>query len=121
MAVVYVTVPSEEAGRAMARSIVKERLAACVNIVPRVISIYEWKQQVEEDSEAMLIIKTSASSVQRLSQFVKQHHTYEVPEVIAIPIVDGSETYLNWVRGQMDKARIDSGQEGQKGEAKKTE
>ncbi|XP_073271920.1 protein CutA, chloroplastic isoform X1 [Primulina huaijiensis] len=96
--VVYVTVPNQEAGKKLAESIVKERLAACVNRVPGVESIYEWKGEIQTDSEELLIIKTRESLLEALTEHVKANHEYEVPEVIALPIIGGNLQYLEWLK-----------------------
>lgn len=96
--VVYVTVPNREAGKKLAHSIVKERLAACVNIVPGVESVYEWKGEVQVDNEELLIIKTRESLLASLTEHVKANHEYDVPEVIALPITGGHIPYLEWVK-----------------------
>lgn len=89
-------VSAEEAHR-VARSLVESRLAACVNIMPGVRSVYRWQGAVEEASEWTLLIKTRRSAFQRLCAELRQIHSYEVPEVIAVPIVDGQEDYLAWI------------------------
>ncbi|KAL7208183.1 hypothetical protein ACSBR1_030018 [Camellia fascicularis] len=96
--VVYVTVPNKEAGKKLAESIVKAKLAACVNRVPGIESVYEWKGEVQTDSEELLIIKTRESLLEALTEHVKANHEYEVPEVIAMPIVGGSIPYLEWLK-----------------------
>ncbi|CAN0838822.1 Protein CutA, chloroplastic [Linum grandiflorum] len=96
--VVYVTVPNREAGKKLAHSIVKERLAACVNIVPGIESVYEWKGEIQTDSEELLIIKTRESLLESLTEHVKANHEYDTPEVISLPITGGSTEYLEWVK-----------------------
>ncbi|TYJ35420.1 hypothetical protein E1A91_A05G235400v1 [Gossypium mustelinum] len=96
--VVYVTVPNRDAGRKLADSIVKEKLAACVNIVPGVESVYEWEGKVNRDPEELLIIKTRQSLLPALTEHVKANHEYDVPEVIALPIGGGSVEYLEWLK-----------------------
>ncbi|KAL2480261.1 Protein CutA [Abeliophyllum distichum] len=96
--VVYVTVPNKEAGKKLAESIVKERLAACVNRVPGVESVYEWKGEIQTDSEELLIIKTRESLLDALTEHVRNNHEYEVPEVIALPITGGNLQYLEWLK-----------------------
>ncbi|KAL3735077.1 hypothetical protein ACJRO7_024255 [Eucalyptus globulus] len=92
--VVYVTVPSREAGKKLAESIIKERLAACVNIVP----VFATQLQIETDSEELLIIKTRESLLEPLTQHVKANHPYDVPEVIGLPIQGGNVQYLEWIK-----------------------
>ncbi|CAK9163601.1 unnamed protein product [Ilex paraguariensis] len=96
--VVYVTVPNKEAGKKLAESIVKEKLAACVNRVPGIESVYQWQGEIQTDSEELLIIKTRESLLEALTEHVKANHEYEVPEVIAMPIIGGSLQYLEWVK-----------------------
>ncbi|CAA6664348.1 unnamed protein product [Spirodela intermedia] len=96
--VVYVTVPNKEAGKKLAESIIQERLAACVNIVPGIESVYWWDGKVQTDSEELLIIKTRESLLEALTEHVKSNHEYEVPEVISLPITGGSAKYLEWIK-----------------------
>ncbi|XP_031400990.1 protein CutA, chloroplastic [Punica granatum] len=96
--VVYVTVPNKEAGKKLAESIVREKLAACVNRVPGIESVYQWEGEVQTDSEELLIIKTRQSLLEALTEHVKANHEYDVPEVIALPILGGSVQYLEWIK-----------------------
>ncbi|KAD4586104.1 hypothetical protein E3N88_23705 [Mikania micrantha] len=99
--VVYVTVPNKEAGKKLAASIVKEKLAACVNRVPGIAgieSVYLWDGEILTDSEELLIIKTRESLLNALTEHVKENHEYDVPEVIALPITGGSIPYLEWLK-----------------------
>ena len=95
--VVYVTVPDESAAKSIADSILGDRLAACCNILPSIRSLYRWKGEIQDDSELLLIFKTKAALFEKLSASVKASHPYEVPEIIAIPIADGSADYLAWI------------------------
>ena len=95
---VCTTVGRTADGSALASVLVTERLAACVNVLPEMESVYRWKGQVESDRERQLIIKTRADRVSALKVRLRQLHEYEVPEFIVIPIVGGSEAYLNWIR-----------------------
>ncbi|KAI3685770.1 hypothetical protein L6452_35028 [Arctium lappa] len=96
--VVYVTVPNKDAGKKLAGSIVKEKLAACVNRVPGIESVYLWQGEIQTDSEELLIIKTRESLLDALTEHVKANHEYEVAEVIALPITGGSLPYLEWLK-----------------------
>jgi periplasmic divalent cation tolerance protein len=82
----------------IARTLVKEKLAACVNIVPGVASIYTWEGKVEEGKEVLLVIKSRSALSKRLAERVKALHSYSVPEVVTIPIASGNPDYLRWVR-----------------------
>ncbi|XP_061372046.1 protein CutA, chloroplastic isoform X3 [Gastrolobium bilobum] len=96
--VVYVTVPNKEAGKKLAESIVTEKLAACVNRVPGIESVYQWQGNIETDSEELLIIKTRQSLLEALTEHVKANHEYDVPEVISLPITGGNLRYLEWIK-----------------------
>ncbi|KAF5185968.1 Divalent-cation tolerance protein cuta [Thalictrum thalictroides] len=96
--VVYVTVPNTESGKKLAASIVKEKLAACVNRVPGIESVYEWKGEIQTDSEELLIIKTRESLLNPLTEHIKANHEYDLPEVIALPILGGNLPYLEWIK-----------------------
>lgn len=93
--VLFCTASVGESGK-IAKLLVEERLAACVNIT-NVKSCYRWQGEFCEDSEALLIVKTEKSMVDKIIKRIKEVHSYEVPEIIALPIVAGSEKYLEWV------------------------
>lgn len=91
---------AEEAAR-VARALVEKRLAACVNIVPGVRSVYRWKDAIEDEEEVLLVIKTSRVLIDDLRAEIEKLHSYEVPEVIALAVVDGSEQYLAWMNREL--------------------
>jgi periplasmic divalent cation tolerance protein len=95
--VVISTCGSAEEAERLARMLVDERLAACVTVAPSVKSFYRWNGVVTDSAEWLLIIKSSRPLFAKLKTLLESNHTYEVPEVIALPIVDGSENYLNWI------------------------
>ncbi|XP_073980701.1 protein CutA homolog [Rhodnius prolixus] len=95
--IAYVTAPSEEIAKKLAKGAVENKLAACVNIIPKITSIYEWKGEINEDSEVLMILKTRTSKVSGLSEYIRKNHPYEVCEVISTKIEDGNPAYLNWV------------------------
>lgn len=94
--VVLITTPKDK-GEEIANLIVERKLGACVNVVPEVRSIYWWKGNIERDTEALLVVKTSSSKFPQLLKEVKEAHPYTVPEIIALPIVAGNEDYLRWI------------------------
>ena len=96
--VVLITAPKEEDAAAMANALVEGRLAACVNIIRQVRSIYRWQGKIEDDQEVLMIAKTRKECFAELVNKVKELHTYSVPEIIALPIVDGFESYLGWLK-----------------------
>jgi periplasmic divalent cation tolerance protein len=95
--VVVTTCGSLEEARHIARAVIERRLAACVNIVPQVESIFRWKGEVETSNESLLVIKTTAGMFERLRAALKELHSYEVPECIELTVTDGSEAYLDWI------------------------
>ncbi|MBF8251382.1 MAG: cation tolerance protein CutA [Deltaproteobacteria bacterium] len=95
--VVLITVQSPEEGEKIAKALVEKRLAACVNIVPGLRSIYHWQGKICDDGELLLVAKTRDSLFERLEHEVKSIHSYKVPEIIALPIVKGSKEYLDWI------------------------
>jgi periplasmic divalent cation tolerance protein len=95
------TTESRDQARRIAEALVDRKLAACVNIIPKITSIYRWKDKVEEAEEWLLLIKTSRSAFERLRTALKELHPYELPECIAVAIDDGSEEYLNWISDAM--------------------
>jgi periplasmic divalent cation tolerance protein len=95
--VVLITTGSLEEGREIARALVEERLAACVNIVSPIQSVYRWEGKVHDDQEVLLIAKTATAMLEDLAARVKQLHSYELPEIIALPIVAGAKDYLRWI------------------------
>ena len=101
--VVLSTCDSESSARALARALVDRELAACVNIIPGARSIYRWHGKMEEAEEWMLVIKSRRDLFGALKDALAAQHSYEVPEAIALPIVDGSEAYLAWLDREMPK------------------
>ena len=99
--VVYVTVSSAEEGDRLARALVEERLAACVNRIAGVRSTYRWQGQIEQSDEELLVIKTRQELFDALARRVRQLHSYAVPEVIALPVLTGSDGYLQWLHEQV--------------------
>ena len=95
--IVLVTVPGLREGRRISRAILTSRLAACVNVIPGVQSLYHWKGTMVLEKEVMLVMKTTRLRYRRLEQKIKQLHPYEVPEVIAVPLICGSPQYIEWV------------------------
>ena len=94
---VLTTIAAEADGAALGRSLVDERLAACVNVLPAMTSVYRWKGQVEQDREQQVIIKTTRDRLAALEARVRELHTYELPEFVIIEAGGGAEAYLAWV------------------------
>jgi periplasmic divalent cation tolerance protein len=98
---VYVTVKEIEEARKIAKSLVKRRLAACVNILPEVESYFWWKDKLEAEKEIILLIKTKETLLPELIKSVKRLHSYSIPEIIALPITGGSRDYLEWMDSEV--------------------
>lgn len=95
--ILLLTAPNAENARQIARTLVEKRLAACVNLVPNITSIYRWEGQVQEEAEVLLIAKTHRLRLEALQAEIQAIHPYQVPELLALPVVAGLEAYLNWV------------------------
>ncbi|MCP3802743.1 divalent-cation tolerance protein CutA [Allokutzneria sp. A3M-2-11 16] len=98
---VFTTLDSADAAEDLARSLVADGLAACVQVVGPVRSVYRWRGEVCVDQEWQLVIKTAEERMEELSKHVRAHHSYEVPELVAVPITGGSQDYLDWVTEQV--------------------
>jgi periplasmic divalent cation tolerance protein len=96
--VIFITAPQEDEATRIARSLVEARLAACVNIIKNIRSVYTWQGNVEDDSEVLMIVKTQRNLFDSVSAKVNELHSYDVPEIIALPIIDGSDDYLKWLK-----------------------
>jgi periplasmic divalent cation tolerance protein len=94
--VAFTTCPMK-ISKELARSLVEKRACACVNIIPKVTSIYHWKDEIVEANEALLIMKTETKHIETLWEAMKQEHPYEVPEYVVLPIEWGSQDYLAWI------------------------
>ena len=97
------TCPDMGSAEALAEMLLRERLAACVNILPGARSLYIWQGELQRDEEHVLLIKTREECLAALQQALLAQHPYELPELIAVPIEHGSEAYLNWITQQVDK------------------
>ncbi|XP_054714648.1 protein CutA homolog isoform X2 [Uloborus diversus] len=93
----YVTAPNEDAAKKLAEGLVKEKLAGCVNIIPGIHSIYEWKGEIQKDAEVLMVIKSRTSRLEEMTKFIRENHPYEVCEVISTPIQQGNPPYLKWL------------------------
>ncbi|MFZ2196285.1 MAG: divalent-cation tolerance protein CutA [Thermodesulfovibrionales bacterium] len=99
---VFITAPTEEEASKISRTIVEERLAACVNIIRSVRSIYRWQGRIEDESEVLMIVKTKRTLFDRLQGRVKELHSYTVPEIIGLSVIEGGKEYLDWLGQETD-------------------
>ena len=100
VSIIYSTTSGVEEARKIARKLVEEKLVACVNIIPKIESIYRWQGNIEEDSECVLLAKTTDKNIDKTIQRMKELHSYDVPDIIALPITKGLKEYLNWVEDE---------------------
>lgn len=107
--VVLMTAPSADVAERLVRALVQERLAACGNIVPGLTSIYRWENAVQTDAEVLILLKTRAAAVPGLVARVAELHPYDVPEVLALPVLAGHAPYLAWVRESSESPRSEDG------------
>jgi periplasmic divalent cation tolerance protein len=97
LSIVLVTAPSQEIADQLAHSLVSGRLAACVTLVPRVVSIYAWEGKLEQAEEVLMLIKTRHSRYAEMEQHIRLHHPYDTPEIVEIPAGQVTQKYLQWV------------------------
>ncbi|MBU4534918.1 MAG: divalent-cation tolerance protein CutA [Euryarchaeota archaeon] len=102
-AMVYITTSSKEESTRIGKKLVQDRLAGCVNIQGDVKSFYYWEGNIEEDAESVLLVKTKTSKVEKIIKRVKELHSYENPCIVALPIINGSPEYLNWLKDEMER------------------
>jgi len=100
---IYMTAGSKTEARKIGQALVESRLAACVNILDNMQSIYRWQEKVQEDSEVVLIAKTTETQVSRLIEKVKSLHSYDCPCVVSLPVSDGYAPFLEWVHKEVQK------------------
>lgn len=98
--IVFCTTPNTEISKEISRKLIEKKLAACVNILNNITSVYSWKNELCEDNENLLIIKTTENKFEELKNEILSIHPYELPEIIMIPAENGLKDYLNWVREQ---------------------
>lgn len=96
--IVFITAPEEDTAAKIARALVESRLAGCVNIIRNMRSLYSWQGKIEDESEVLMIAKSQKHLFRSLMKKVRELHSYSVPEIIAMPVVEGSEDYLMWLR-----------------------
>lgn len=95
------TCPDEESAETVANHLVDQQLAACVNIITGIRSVFRWKGEVESNKEVLLVIKTMLHVYDRMEQVILQHHPYELPEVVIVPITNGNSDYLSWIKSSV--------------------
>ncbi len=106
---VFTNLPDADSARALARRLVEDRLAACVNVLAPCRSIYRWKDALEEADEVPVLIKTTASRYADLEAAIRAHHPYELPEIVAVPVVQGLPDYLGWMAAETALAPTGNG------------
>ena len=98
---IFITTGSPEEAHKIAEVLLKQRKAACANIVPGVSSLFWWQDKIESAEENLLIVKTKAPLLNEVVKLVKENHSYEIPQIIALPIVGGNQDYLAWIDGEV--------------------
>jgi len=105
-AVILITTSQDEESQLIARVLLEQKVAACVSIIPQVSSLFWWQKSIEQESESLLVVKTRIELVDEIIRLVKEVHSYDVPEIIAIPIIGGNPDYLEWVDGEVAPEEI---------------
>ena len=100
--IIYITTSGESESKKIAKILLQEKLAACVNIVPHITSIYLWNELIEEDSESIMFVKTRSELVEKIINRVQEVHTYEIPCILQITVKKGSKKYLEWIESELD-------------------
>ena len=103
--IVFMTAPNREEAMKIVRTLLEERLIACGNIVDPVSSLFWWKGKIEEEKEVLVILKSNDKLFKKLSKRIKELHSYDVPEILAFPIVDGNSSYLDWMKGILEPVK----------------
>jgi len=103
--IVFMTAGSKEEAAKIVRALLEERLIACANIMDPVSSVFWWQGKIEEEKEALVIMKSHESIFKKLSQRVTELHSYEVPEILALPIIEGSLSYLDWMKDCLEPVK----------------
>jgi len=103
--VIFITTSHKKEAQRIAEQLIKNRLAACVNIVNNIESVFWWQARVDKAKEVLLLIKSKRQNFKKIVKLVKSLHSYEVPEIIALPIVGGEEKYLKWIDESVRKPR----------------
>ena len=97
VSIVYSTVDNVQDAKKIARALLEEKLVACVNIIPEIESIYRWKGKIDEDRECIIIAKTTDENVKKTIRKIRELHTYELPDIVVLPIIGGLKEYLNYI------------------------
>ena len=100
--VLFITTANAEEARHISGALLEQKKAACINIVPKVSSSFLWQGRIDSTQESLLIIKTKASQLDELVRLVKDIHSYDIPEIIAVPIVGGNQQYLEWIDKEVE-------------------
>lgn len=95
--VAMTTTNTEREAKKIAAALIDKKIAACVQLIPKILSIYEWKGSIHEDQEYLLLIKMPEKNINAAKKLIKENHSYEVPEFLVLPVVDGMDEYLKWM------------------------
>ena len=101
--ILSITISNEKQARKLSALLLKNKLCACVHIIPKISSMYWWKGKINTDSESWMVIKTHRSKVEKLESFVQKHHPYDIPEILEIGLQRGSKPYLDWLLSSIGK------------------
>jgi len=104
--VIFVTTASEAEATKLAELLLEQRLIACANILSGIHSIFHWENKICKETEFLLILKTTKSKIEQIISQVQSHHSYDVPEIIALPIIEGAQNYLNWIYSETSELHI---------------
>ncbi len=100
--IIYSTTKNKQEAKDLAEHLLRRKLIACANIIDNVLSLYWWQKKIEEEKECLLILKTKASLYNAVEKFIKEHHKYDIPEIISVDIQRGDEDYLYWIKKNVE-------------------
>ena len=103
--IVIMTAPNKEEAVKIVRTLLEERLIACANIVDSVSSFFWWQEKIEEEKEVLVLMKSHESLFKKLSKRVNELHSYDIPEILALPVVEGSQSYLDWMKASLEPVK----------------
>ncbi len=103
--IVLITISTKKEAENIIHQLLEERLIACANIVDSVSSIFWWKQKIEQENEVLVVMKSSQKLFKKITQKIQEIHSYEIPEILALPIVIGSQSYLDWMKNTLETVK----------------
>lgn len=109
VALVYATFPDMETAKRVGRALVQDRVAACINIIPQMVSVYRWQDEIETADEVVMIIKTHGNRAEQVIEQARYHHPYDTPALLVMPVTGGLDAYVSWLQSETEQQPKDVG------------